>query len=272
MNQPGGGVRRNLVRVLSNPVVGAVGTIGTVAGLVLTIVLYLQGQRYPELVYVTHPTPVVLAQPGGQLKVEFKGQAVEADVLAIQIALWNQGKAPIRPEHVLTPLEVRLHPPVRVLEATVSKQSRDVVGLQITETTDLYQQGRVPVTFRILEQGDGGTIQVTYAGVRDVAPQIGGVIEGQAAPRNIGSRPKPPTSPQEYLERLEKRKIFVVVTLIAMAALTGVFAFLAYLNYRRTRTNWRSYFLAVVAQLGAMTGLAIGLYFNLREPLPPFGF
>ena len=58
---------------------------------------------------------------------------------------------------------------VSALEAKVTKQSRDVVRLQAEDAAELYRHGRVPLTFSILEQGDGGTIQIIYTGVRHIA-------------------------------------------------------------------------------------------------------
>src|SRR5712691_2552559 len=97
--------------------VGIIGAVTSVVSLVLAIVFfYLQSQRYPELVYLAHPAPVVLAQPGGALQVQFKGQTLASDVVALQIALGNQGRAPIRKEHILEPLEIRIQPPVSALD------------------------------------------------------------------------------------------------------------------------------------------------------------
>ncbi len=186
-----------LRRFFGNPMGGIIGAVASVVSLVLGIVFYLQSQRYPELVYLARPVPVVLAQPGGALQVQFKGQTLASDVVALQIALGNQGRAPIRKEHILEPLEIRIQPPVSALEAKVTKQSRDVVRLQAEDAAELYRHGRVPLTFSILEQGDDGTIQIIYTGVRNIAPQVTGTIEGQSSLRNLGAKPKSPLSPQD---------------------------------------------------------------------------
>ena len=70
--------------------------------------------------------------------------------------------------------------------------------LQAEDAAERYRHGRVPLTFNILEQGEGGTIQIIYTGVRDIAPQVTGTIEGQSSLRNLGAKPEPPLSPQDY--------------------------------------------------------------------------
>src|SRR2546427_7264357 len=62
-----GGLRR----FFANPPVGIIGAVASVVSLILARVFYLQGQRYPELEYLAHPAPVVLAPPGGALQVQF---------------------------------------------------------------------------------------------------------------------------------------------------------------------------------------------------------
>ena len=60
-----------LRRFFGNPLVGIIGAVASVGSLILARVFYLQGQRYPELEYLAHPAPVVLAPPGGALQVQF---------------------------------------------------------------------------------------------------------------------------------------------------------------------------------------------------------
>jgi len=64
-----------------------------------------------------------------------------------------------------------------ILEATVRRTSRDLVGFTIGE--NMLNEGRVLVDWKILEHHDGGLIQLIYAGGVDVKINVEGVIEGQ---------------------------------------------------------------------------------------------
>ena len=94
-----------------------------------------------------------------------------------QVAIWNQGKLPIKDTDVLKPIVLFTADKSPILEATIRKVSREVTNLQLQ--TNEVQNGRVTVAWKILEQDDGGIIQLIYAGSPEVDIRPDGVIEGQ---------------------------------------------------------------------------------------------
>jgi hypothetical protein len=58
--------------------------------------------------------------------------------------------------------------------------SRDIIGLKLDEGK--YEEGRIGISWTILEQNDGGVIQLIHEGDINVEIKVDGVIEGQ---RNI---------------------------------------------------------------------------------------
>lgn len=64
-----------------------------------------------------------------------------------------------------------------ILEATIRKTSRDVVGLDMRG--EELAKGRLGLSWNILEQDDGGSIQIVYAGPPGATVHLEGVIEGQ---------------------------------------------------------------------------------------------
>src|SRR5712691_6010333 len=63
-----------LRRFFGNPMGGIIGAVASVVSLALAIVFYLQSQRYPELVYLARPVPVVLASPAGRYRSSSRGR------------------------------------------------------------------------------------------------------------------------------------------------------------------------------------------------------
>jgi hypothetical protein len=108
-------------------------------------------------------------------------------VSAVQVLLWNEGKASIHPEHVLVPVQITIARPAAILEATLVKQNRDVVGMRLSTDDTLLQKGQLPLAFKIMEKGDCAVVQLVYVGPRDSQIEVLGTIEGQARVRNVGS-------------------------------------------------------------------------------------
>jgi hypothetical protein len=143
-----------LRRFFSNPLVCVLGTVASLLGLVLAILFYLQAREVRDLVYVVHPVRTILARAGHEsdLSVQFKGQPLAGlDVVGVQVAIWNDGKKSIREADVLKSVEVRFSPAVQILQAAVSKSSRDVAGLRLSGDSEPKRSGRLPIGWKILE-------------------------------------------------------------------------------------------------------------------------
>lgn len=168
---------------LSHPVVVALGLIGSVASLIsipLAFYFYAAAKEYPQLTYYVHPVKATILRTGeaSKLSASIDNKLVESDVTAVQIALWNQGARAIKAESVLKPIIISTENNTPILEATVRKASREVVKLSL-DTNEL-SKGRVNIQWNILEQNDGGIIQLIYAGGSNLKFQVEGIIEGQA--------------------------------------------------------------------------------------------
>lgn len=177
-----------ILQFFSNPLIGILGSITSLIGLILAIFFFYSSQEAPDLIYSLHPSDTTLFQSNmpGNLEVLHKGELIQGkDVVAKSFSLWNDGSAAIRKSSILKKIEIYFSPPVQILDANVTKTSRDICDLKIVKDEELYRQGVVPVEWRILEEGDGGNIQIIYAGPRSAALQMRGIIESQGAPREI---------------------------------------------------------------------------------------
>lgn len=149
--------------LLTNPAVvvfSLVGLILTLVGFPLSIYFYYAAKEYPQLTYYTHPVKATVVRAGeaSRLSAIFDNKRVETDITAAQVAIWNQGRRPIRREHMLRPLVIFTENHTPILEATIRKTSRDVAGIALNQ--DELNKGRVTVHWDILEQNDGGIIQL----------------------------------------------------------------------------------------------------------------
>jgi len=167
--------------------------LGIAASLVAAVVFYvLVESKSRDLSLYINPTKttIVRSEQTSDLHVLYKGQSVSSDVTALQMAVWNAGKEPIRSEHILAPIVLSTSPRTPILEARIRHVSRSVVGIQLD--TGRLADGILPLSWKILEHNDGATIQLIVAGSDKITASIKGVVEGQrqlamASPRRVTS-------------------------------------------------------------------------------------
>jgi hypothetical protein len=170
-------------KFFANPWFGLIGSIASVLGVVLAIYFYTEGREKHELAYYVNPARAVVVQKGSasKLTVTFDNQPVTTDITAAQIAVWNEGKLPIRKDDILKSILLRTEG-APILEASVRKISRDVTQFSISDRE--IHNGQVLLSWNILEHNDGAIIQVIYAGGPFVKVWLDGVVEGQPALTN----------------------------------------------------------------------------------------
>jgi hypothetical protein len=259
------------LRFFSNPIVGIIGSLASMAGLILAVYFYLQSTRHRELTYLVHPAKAIVVKAGqtSRLSVTLDGKILDRDITAAQIAFWNNGNEPIRAEHVLRSFVIRTEGGIPIVDARVRKRSRDVVDVRLDTTR--ITSGELKILWNILEQGDGGIVQLIFAGGPDVKISASAVLEGQSKIKGIDA-PESDESGRSY----ENRNL---VTRQMAKAYFGMSAFMfgvgAYLFFRRRRRGLTvdPRFLAIY--LGApiiIIIMAIAMWVMLVKPEPPFGF
>jgi hypothetical protein len=230
-------------RFFSNPVVGLVGTIASVLGVALAIYFYLQTKEEPNLTYYSNPAKAVLVRSGqaSRLAASFDGTIIKSDITAVQIAIWNEGRASITASKVLKPIVLRTVDGSPILEASIRKVSRDVTRLSIGSSA--FKVGRATLNWNILEQGDGGVIQVIYAGSPTVDVLIDGVVEGQRHITRLQPIDKSISSEKQYGE---ERNSLLAVAVVSLGL--GIGALSLFIAKRRKRDRYRKAREAAVAR------------------------
>lgn len=153
-----------------------IGAVSLIAG----VFFYLASQSTRELLFYRNPLDTIVVQAGqaSRLTTSFDGKPVTTDITATQFQVYAGGNQAIRPEHVLEPVWLKTAADVPILEATIAQARRAVSGVAL-DTHDL-EHGRVGVTWKILEPGDGALIQLVYPG-KPYSTRVDaiGTVEGQ---------------------------------------------------------------------------------------------
>jgi uncharacterized membrane protein YidH (DUF202 family) len=151
------------------------GILGTAFG----IWSYFDSKSYPELTFSINPVRTVVVKSGqaSRLATSFDNQIIQTDVTAAQVAIWNNGKRAVKNDEILKTVIIQTENAIPILEATIVNVTRDITKFSIN--TSEIQNGRLSVSWSILEQNDGAAVQIVYAGDTSVKLFGQGIIEGQ---------------------------------------------------------------------------------------------
>lgn len=260
---------RKVSRALwASPWFGVAGMLVSVVSVVLAVVFYLALQKERELVYAANPirTTVVAAGQSSDLEILHGGKQIAGvDITAAQVAIWNAGKQSVRRDNVLEDVVIFTEPSVQILEASIRVRSRDVTGFTLRDTVQSRQEGKVPLSWHILEENDGGSVQLIYAGPQEINIGVRGTIEGLRGIKRVelGVKIKTPT---EQIQEQQQNRRFLGIMALFYGALSIVTVAAALI-----RRRWRYLFPAV--SILSMFGICLWLWLSItRIPWPPFGF
>jgi len=141
------------------------------------------------LLYCISPTrtQIIQATKVSDIAVTYKGLPLTGNVTAAQIAVWNDGREPIRGEDILTPIVLLTSTNVSILEVSILKTNRAASAFRLLTDSDNLAVGRLGMDWKILQKNDGALIQVLYAGTPDQPIELSGEIVGQDSPRRVKS-------------------------------------------------------------------------------------
>lgn len=247
----------------SNPIIGLAGSLASIVSVPLAVYLFFASQSHRDLCYFLYPAKAVIVKAGqtSRLSITLGGEPVDRDVIAAQVAFWNEGSQPIRPDHVLSPLVLRTGRDSRLIEARLSKVGRDVSGIALDLTR--LGENEVRVNWGILERRDGAVVQLVYLG--DTATQVTATatIEGQRELHSIVF------ADEVSFNARVRRRLGSGLILVVQAA------FLAALGRRLLDQYPRHKHRAVLMALAAVALVLGSAYLVASEavtPVPPFAF
>jgi hypothetical protein len=237
----------------------------TLISIPLTIYLYFQTlqERAPayyvspertRIIDTTVPAPT-------ELQVLYKGKDLRANVSALIVYFWNDGKAPIKAEDVLEPLRIEIDQACEILDVRLLKVSRPLTRFAKGDVSET-RKNSLPISFSILEHGDGAAIQIIYTGNPDAGVKMLGVVVGAGQVRAIASARRQKVSNTAVHKIAYYALIFVIAATIALAAYR--------LAKRRGRNQgWEMRDLIYVAVIALYLGMGAGLSYDMYHRFEP---
>ncbi|MBK9240910.1 MAG: hypothetical protein IPL75_11745 [Acidobacteria bacterium] len=254
------------------PEVGIAGSVASIISIGLSVYFFLASSETPELTYFVHPVKAAVVRTGqaSGLSVQFDGQVLRSDITATQIAFWNAGRRPIRGSAILSPLVIRTGNGERILEARIRKTSRDVAGVVLDSSR--MASGEVEIRWSILEQNDGGVLQLVYAGNEAVELEARAVLEGQPQLVQLEYARQISTPDEQYSRRLTWQGQLPTYMMGGIGAVMTVMGPWMILRKRRRGQKMRPSDWFTFLQGPIMIAMAIWFLVSEGAPGPPFGF
>lgn len=211
---------------------------------------YKLSERSPALTYAISPVkPVVVgANDAKGLSITVNGKPLSGKLTAAQVMIWNAGREPIDRATILKPLLLVVRN-TKILQATVMYQTRDVVNVQLN--TKYIDNGAVAVSWDIMENEDGGVVQLVYEGDADTSIVADATIKGQQEGIHYISGDKLGTTPSTPAEEAMLSKFSagqkIGIFLIALVFTLMTIYFISSAKHANDRTtskvlNWMMFF------------------------------
>lgn len=182
-------------RLLTNPWLGPVGIFVGIVGILIAIYFGTKPDARRELTLTQTGSSILVYDPSFTKAFTLKPErllwsppgtkSLNEKVYAISFAIWNDGKLPIKPEHILKQLEIQIgndnKRPSAIWEIRSLAWSREEIKFQIKDVS--VKRGvspTIPINFRILEQGDGANLQAIYSASEELDVRLIGTVESIA--------------------------------------------------------------------------------------------
>jgi hypothetical protein len=198
--------------------VGFWGSIASLFAIPLAVYFYVESQRARKLAWAEQGIRTIVFDPldTTSFTVSHGDSVIKDRIMAVNVAVWNAGNEAIRTDNVLENVSLSLDPPGEVLEARIRQTKRDVSHFSVGR--EGWERGNVPLSWKILEDGDGAVIQVIYVGEKFATVKLNGTIEGQRSFINsMGT-----TLPIIGAPRLLNVAVLVVVGVMGLFCEVGV--------------------------------------------------
>lgn len=153
-------------------------TIGVIA-IITGLIFYLKSIEKPDLTFYIAPYRSTIVESGvvTDLQIIYRDKKLKGNVSIAKIAIVNEGRKPIKKNSILKEIIIKTKPRVKILNAKVTKSTREVINFRIDVSK--LKNGLIPVSWKILEENDGAEIEIIYEGPYDIDFDINGIIIGQ---------------------------------------------------------------------------------------------
>jgi len=266
------GVFKNHWRLLLELFFGAVG----VVGLVLFIFFPELSTQKRNPKYYVDPVRTVIINKANIKEAPLKvikpgGIEVTSSVTAIRIFIWNDGKREINSSDILTPLRVIIDSnQSEILRVDKLRISRTVTELELTPRYG-DSAGCLAITFRTLENKDGGAFQIIYEGNPEAKVELSGLISGKIDLSEMERHAKKRFLSKKYIIISGYFIIMFLFMLSPLLFMTRIRTYLAKFDTRtrdRVFDRFEIYYWIAIFIVGAILLLVI-LNLGIKESVYP---
>lgn len=164
---------------------GVIGVVVGVLAIIAAYIFYRLSLAEREPVFLVHPerTPLIKSESlkASPIRVtRADGTPIQGDVTALRFFFWNNGKAPIRGSDVYQsdPLLLSFTGDIEILDVKTLTISRPKIVRPLLTVSAVTPVRTIRFSFDTLEEDDGFSAQVIYAGPPTTKFDISGTILG----------------------------------------------------------------------------------------------
>lgn len=235
-----------------------VSTLIAIFSILLSIYLYFESLQKREPYYLQHPSSQIYNKAVISPKItviDNVGKPVIGDIHVVELSFWNNGKTPIEPNDVRTPVFLEFPDGYRLLDSKVVKENKPAVtAFKISDIPPSATNApRVKLEWTHLDPGLGARLQFIYVG--EAKPKLkfkGDILDAEILD---GSG---------VLARVTADWIGLVV-FIAVLVISGFILPQACMRYIPSRSNWATAIIGITSWLASF-GLGILVLWLLIFP------
>ena len=260
---------------------GAWTLISLVGSIPIAAVFLWLGEKTKELSFAVSPTrpEIVRAGIASSVTAFHNDMLITGNLSAIQFAVWNQGRDPIRqPEDILRTVTVKPAAGMKILDAKVVNATRDEIEFSIAPPA---ANGDIVLKWRILENGDGALVQLLVVDAPDEPITVSGTIVGQGSlgPNSVRNTVRtstpyaaPPMDAAGGKTGTSGRRIFLYLFIVVTSLLALGFGIWVYRRKTSYDPNLKKSAAVELVLLVCVTVAFILYMLRLDGFISPFGF
>lgn len=188
-----------------------VSTVIALLSILLSVYFYLASVQKREPRYLISTSSQIFSKTVSSPKitvVDSVGKAVSGDIHVVEVSFWNDGKLPIEPADVRTPVIVELPGGSRMLDSKIAKENKPAVSaFTLVELSTSSGAPQVQIGWKHFDPGTGVRLQFIYVG--DANPKL--TIKGDILDAEI-------MDGKSVVERFAPKWVIVLVALTLFIA------------------------------------------------------
>jgi hypothetical protein len=152
-----------------------------VLSLLLSVYFYYESLQKREPYYLPHQSSQIYSKAVASPKItviDGDGKPVSGDIHVLEVSFWNNGRLPIEPVDVRTPIFVEFPEGYRLLDSKIVRENKPTItAFKLSEVkSEMSSAPRVRLEWAHLDPGLGGRLQFIYVGNANPTLRVSGDI------------------------------------------------------------------------------------------------